>query len=148
MLVVVLLAPWRLASNLLTIRFQHSDLQHNMSDCGVIAIANMVALVNGQNPSHMQYENSQVTRQWLLDALETKHFELCPHTHIECTEELTRFPLELFCSCKMPNDKRLCILNVRPVKIGIIPSVKVLLKCRKFTLKKLFFIVKTVKKQL
>jgi hypothetical protein len=95
-------------SNLLIIRFMKSDLQTNMSDCGVIAISNMVAIANGQNPSDLKYDSSENMRECLIKSLEKNLFDMFPHTQVEAKDpELSKMYVELFCSCRMPDNASL-----------------------------------------
>ena len=94
--------------NILTLRFQHSDLQRNASDCGVYAIANMVSIANGLNPSELMYGDSDEMRECLIRCLENHVMEVFPNVpHVSELGELAKIYIEVFCSCKMPDDARL-----------------------------------------
>ena len=94
--------------DLLKVEFIHSDEQTNSYDCGIYAIANMVALANGMNPSNMVFDVEQM-RSTLLTSFEVQNMQMFPHI-IDSGEDKGRLSVEIvevFCSCKMTDDSRM-----------------------------------------
>jgi len=97
----------RTDGSILTLRFQYSDLQHNACDCGLYAIANMVTVANGINPSEVMYDEGEM-RACLIRSLENQVIEVFPHVPFNSQHgELAKLHIELFCSCKMPDNNLL-----------------------------------------
>ena len=54
------------------------DRQPNYRDCGIHAIANVVSILNGTDPAHIRYLDSESLRDHLIYCLEAKTFTLFP----------------------------------------------------------------------
>ena len=98
------------SGRILTLRFTRSDNQLNMNDCGVLAIANLVSLCNDLDPSFLQYGTSQEMRKHLCECVQNRRFTVFPHEAFSDPDGdplLSTHYIELFCTCKMPDDNRL-----------------------------------------
>lgn len=78
--------------------------QPNCSDCGLFAIANAMAIVNGQNPELLHYDVG-VMRKHLAGCLEDRvitHF----HAKKRATRKMTRRTevMKVYCVCRMPEE--------------------------------------------
>ena len=96
--------------SLITLKFIECDHQKNANDCGVYAIANMVALLHGIDPCIVTYPPG-LLRTHLKLCMEKRSFEMFPNCVDETDDMNTRVVTtnveELFCSCKMPEDSNL-----------------------------------------
>ena len=97
-----------LTERFITVRFPKSPNQQNASDCGVYAIANMVAILNGTNPTSIKKfdATSNEMRNLLKDYFISGKISPFPaivydgdwrprYTHV--------YQIEIFCSCRMPD---------------------------------------------
>ena len=86
------------------VRHLKCSLQTNANDCGVYAIANMVSILNGIDPSGITYTVSKM-RDHLMKGLENKNITVFPHRKLSVVRKplikVTGIPL--FCTCRMPD---------------------------------------------
>ena len=79
------------------------DRQRNGNDCGVLAIANMVALAHDLPVGKQKYATPKEMRTHLRVCLELKKFSPFPTQGTRKSKGvLNVISVELFCSCKMP----------------------------------------------
>ena len=98
----------KMKGDIIVVEYMYSDQQTNSSDCGVFALANMVALANGQDPSKMMYESSERMRECLIESFDLQNMRMFPHTvNDDQDQKLSEDTIEVYCSCKMPDDNRL-----------------------------------------
>ena len=76
--------------------------QQNSSDCGLFAIANAVAISNGQKPENQSY-NIAVMRRHLVECLENKKIRPFPSTARSCRLQVSnRQRTSVYCHCRLP----------------------------------------------
>jgi hypothetical protein len=76
--------------------------QSNHSDCGLFAIANAMALCNGQTPEYLSYD-LKIMRQHLAGCLEDKIFRHFPARKRTITQETKKTEkINVYCSCRLP----------------------------------------------
>ena len=74
--------------------------QPNHSDCGLFAIANAMALCNGQTPEHLYYDVKGM-RQHLAGCLEDKVFRHFPARKRKVSQETKKSEaIKVYCSCR------------------------------------------------
>lgn len=81
--------------------------QNNSDDCGVYAIAFLVSLLHGLNPSNLTFDRKLI-RQHLLKSLESGSFDLFPLSKVpECRDRRPLFVQEVsvMCECRMPREE-------------------------------------------
>lgn len=78
--------------------------QTNSNDCGVYAIANMVSILNGIDPSGIRYTVPKM-RDHLIKGLEAKNITAFPHRKLSNVKQavLKVTGIPLFCTCRMPD---------------------------------------------
>ena len=89
----------------LTIEYANVQLQRGGCDCGLLAIPNVTAICNGEDPALLQIDQDQ-TRQHLLTCLEDNliaPFPARPTVRKIC---LRSEELQVYCHCRMPKDSR------------------------------------------
>ena len=69
------------------VRHMKCDRQPNMSDCGIHAIANVVAILEGTDPAEIRYLDSDSMRSHLIYCLENQSFSMFPHVDFEEEEQ-------------------------------------------------------------
>ena len=74
-------------------------------DCGLFAIVYITSLLNGQDPSLMQYHQPSL-RPHLLKCLRQERMTPFPSTSQQSIKQFTKqqFNVELYCGCHMPWD--------------------------------------------
>ena len=78
--------------------------QTNGNDCGVYAIANMVSILHGVDPSRISF-NVAAMRRHLLQRLENKKNHCFPHRKLSFVKKkpvLKVTGIPIFCTCRMP----------------------------------------------
>ena len=76
--------------------------QPNLHDCGLFAIANAMAICNGQSPEGLSY-NTKVMRKHLAGCLEDKVFRHFPASKRSVKQETKRSEvLKVYCTCRLP----------------------------------------------
>ena len=81
--------------------------QANRSDCGLFAIANAVAICNGQSPEFLNY-NTNVMRKHLAGLLEDGVFRHFPASKGSVKQTTKRSEvLKVFCTCRLPEKERM-----------------------------------------
>ena len=92
----------------ITIRFKNSPNQLNSSDCGIYAIANMVAILNGIDPADI--EKFDTTTSGLRELLkqyfelgEIKPFPAVMYSRNRSLGYTHVYNMEIFCSCRLPD---------------------------------------------
>ena len=95
-------------SKILSVRFKHTDSQLNSSDYRVMAIAIMVAIAHGIDPSYIEYHDNSEMMQHLLICMADRRFTPLPHSaHTQDDSLLSSHHIELYCTCKMPDSNHL-----------------------------------------
>jgi len=95
--------------SMLTLNFHECPIQSNANDCGVYAIANLVAIVNGIDLSKVDFIESEI-RGHLRSCMEEKEFSpfpASPTTRIKSSQVKSAQIVPIFCSCRMPEDDKL-----------------------------------------
>ena len=76
--------------------------QHNHSDCGLFAIANAMAICNGQSPEFVHYD-TKMMRKHLAGCLEDKVFRHFPASRRKIIQETKKSEvLKVYCTCRLP----------------------------------------------
>ena len=81
--------------------------QNNYHDCGVFAIAYLVSLLHGLNPSDLTFDNGEM-RKHLIKSLQDAFFHPFPLSQVQeqRTQEQVFFQdVPVICDCRMPWDK-------------------------------------------
>ncbi len=89
------------------------QLQNGGSDhCGLFAIAFATALVNGIQPAHCVFDQSEM-RQHLVTSLEKGILPMFPRKKMKKSGLLVknRYVITLYCSCRMPDNGRMLRLQ-------------------------------------
>jgi hypothetical protein len=90
--------------NMLTFQFVSCDEQINGNDCGVHAIANLISMVNGIDPSEIMYKQT-LMRKHLEECLECRVLSVFPNSPVDRSLRLKESHVEqLYCSCHMPDE--------------------------------------------
>ena len=88
----------------LVIRYANMQYQRGGSDCGLFAIATACAICNGEDPTSLSFDQTQM-RQYLIHALETRELLTFPSQHRSVKERFTHHEkLRVFCVCRLPED--------------------------------------------
>lgn len=87
--------------------------QDNSYDCGVYAIANMVAIAYRRDPTKQRFDKRNM-RNHLLNCLERRHFEPFPTSgsrNVKRTESVKDVhEIPVYCTCKMPDTHTLYVI--------------------------------------
>ena len=77
-------------------------MQPNRYDCGLFAIANAMAICNGQSPESLNYD-TKVMRKHLAGCLEDKVFRHFPARKRNVKQETKRSEVfKVYCTCRLP----------------------------------------------
>ncbi len=101
-------AFWKCPTKFGTFRLVNIQRQPNSSDCGLFAISSATELVHGKNPILSYWDTSKM-RGHLMKCLEQEKIECFPQLKSRRIPSGNFFrrieKKELFCVCRMPNDK-------------------------------------------
>ena len=77
--------------------------QPDHHDCGLFAIANAMAICNGQSPDGLNY-STKVMRKHLAECLEDKVFHHFPASKRSYKQKTKRSEiLKVYCTCRLPD---------------------------------------------
>ena len=77
--------------------------QPDHHDCGLFAIANAMAICNGQSPDGLNY-NTKVMRKHLAGCLEDKVFHHFPASKRSYKQKTKRSEVhKVYCTCRLPD---------------------------------------------
>ena len=81
--------------------------QNNYHDCGVFAIAFLVSLLHGVNPSDLTFDNGEMKKH-LIKSLKGAFFQPFPLSQVQeqrTQEQVFVQDVPVICDCRMPWDK-------------------------------------------
>ena len=116
------------SKNLIQVRWMESDRQRNSMDCGVYAIANMVAIAFGLDPIRITFDKNLI-RMHLLECIKNAKFSPFPtrrSSRRHATVSYHSIFILLECTCKIPasdalaNVSTLTVLNATLKSPGLV----------------------------